>query len=77
MSVSRIFLQLIACAAQLQVCVPINPDKAENFDPVDGVPTVSQLLRDLDQNDLTAPATDIQVRRASSQLACVLVTCSA
>ena len=33
--------------------MPINPDNADKFDPVDGVPTVSQLLTQLDQSDLT------------------------
>ncbi len=49
----------------MQVCVPIDPENAENFDPVDGVSTVSQLLTDLDQSDDKQSAADMQVSRAS------------
>ncbi len=49
----------------MQVCVPIDPENAENFDPVDGVPTVSQLLTDLDQSDIKQSTADMQVSRAS------------
>lgn len=35
-----------------RVCVPINPKKAEDFDPL-GVPTVTELLAEIDQ--WTAP----------------------
>lgn len=34
-------------SAAVQVCVPIDPELADEFDPVDGVPTVSQLLSEL------------------------------
>ena len=46
----------------MQVCVPIDPENAENFDPMDGVPTVSQLLTDLDQSDVKQSTADMQVR---------------
>lgn len=49
----------------MQVCVPIDPENAENFDPVDGVPTVSQLLTDLDQSDIKQSTADMQVSRTS------------
>ncbi len=49
----------------MQVCVPIDPENAENFDPVDGVPTVSQLLTDLDQSDVQQSTADMQVSRES------------
>ena len=49
----------------MQVCVPIDPENAENFDPVDGVPTVSQLLTDLDQSDIKQSTADMQVSRVS------------
>ena len=42
-----------------QVCVPIDPEKADEFDPVDGVPTVSQLLSQL--ADQSQPVADAQV----------------
>lgn len=42
-----------------QVCVPIDPEKADDFDPVDGVPTVSQLLSQL--ADQSQSITDAQV----------------
>ena len=45
----------------LQVCVPINPEEADSFDPVDGVPTVSQLLTELDRNGHTLSSEDMQV----------------
>lgn len=48
----------------LQVCVPINPDNAEDFDPVHGVPTVSQLLMELDQSDIDTTSADMQVSSA-------------
>ena len=38
----------------LQVCVPIDPETAEQFDPVDGVPTVAELLTELDKQALAA-----------------------
>ena len=38
----------------LQVCVPIDPETAEHFDPVDGVPTVAELLTELDKQALAA-----------------------
>ena len=41
--------------------MPINPDNAEEFDPVHGVPIVSQLLMELDQSDLNTASTDMQV----------------
>lgn len=44
--------------------MPINPDNAEEFDPVHGVPTVSQLLKDLDQSELNIASADMQVRNA-------------
>lgn len=50
----------------VQVCVPINPDNAEHFDPVDGVPTVAQLLTDLDQSDVNQSTANMQVSRAST-----------
>ena len=56
----------------VQVCVPINPENAEHFDPVDGVPTVSQLLRDLDESNLDAAAAEMQ---ASHAVAISLLTC--
>ncbi|KAA6424440.1 MAG: DNA primase small subunit-like [Trebouxia sp. A1-2] len=43
-----------------KVCVPIDPENAENFDPMDGVPTVSQLLTDLDQSDVKQSTADMQ-----------------
>lgn len=43
----------------LQVCVPIDPELADSFDPVDGVPTVSQLLGEL--ADPAHAAIDAQV----------------
>ena len=49
----------------MQVCVPISPENAENFDPVGGVPTVSQLLTDLDQSDIKQSTADMQVSRVS------------
>lgn len=51
----------------LQVCVPINPDNAEEFDPVHGVPTVSQLLMELDQSNLNTASVDMQVSSASTR----------
>lgn len=51
-------------AGPLQVCVPINPDHAEAFDPVHGVPTVSQLLMELDQSDIDTASADMQVSSA-------------
>ena len=45
--------------------MPINPDNADKFDPVDGVPTVSQLLTELDQSDLTM-SSDMQASGAMS-----------
>lgn len=47
------------CRLALQVCVPIDPESADSFDPVDGVPTVSQLLGEL--ADPSHAATDPQV----------------
>ncbi|KAL3139750.1 hypothetical protein ABBQ38_004054 [Trebouxia sp. C0009 RCD-2024] len=44
----------------VEVCVPINPEHAEEFDPVDGVPTVSQLLKELDQSELNTGSADMQ-----------------
>lgn len=41
--------------------MPINPEHAEEFDPVDGVPTVSQLLKELDQSELNTGSADMQV----------------
>ena len=38
----------------LQVCVPIDPETAEQFDPVDGVPMVAELLTELDKQALAA-----------------------
>lgn len=46
--------------------MPINPDNAEEFDPVDGVPTVSQLLMELDQSDLNTASADLQVSTAQA-----------
>ena len=40
-------LTQIEKSAAVQVCVPIDPELADEFDPVDGVPTVSQLLSEL------------------------------
>ena len=51
--------------ALLQVCVPINPEEADSFDPVDGVPTVSQLLTELDRKGHTLTTEDMQVILAS------------
>jgi len=53
--------------------VPIDPENAENFDPVDGVPTVSQLLTDLDQSDVKQSTADMQVSRAGRSLGQVQV----
>lgn len=52
----------------LQVCVPINPDNAEEFDPVHGVPTVSQLLMELDHSNLNTASADMQVSSASAHV---------
>lgn len=41
--------------------MPINPQHAEEFDPVHGVPTVSQLLMELDQSELNTASADMQV----------------
>ncbi|KAL3154366.1 hypothetical protein ABBQ32_013844 [Trebouxia sp. C0010 RCD-2024] len=43
-----------------KVCVPINPQHAEEFDPVHGVPTVSQLLKELDQSELNTGSADMK-----------------
>eukprot|EP00891_Asterochloris_glomerata_P002499 jgi/Astpho2/2499/e_gw1.00048.196.1_t len=37
-----------------KVCVPIDPATAEQFDPVNGVPTVAELLTELDKQALAA-----------------------
>ena len=34
--------------------MPIDPETAEQFDPVDGVPTVAELLTELDKQALAA-----------------------
>ena len=39
--------------------MPIDPEYADEFDPVDGVPTVSQLLGELAEPGLAAA--DVQV----------------
>ena len=44
-----------------QVCVPIHPEHAEEFDPVNGVPTVSQLLKELDHSELNTGSANMQV----------------
>lgn len=41
--------------------MPINPQHAEEFDPVHGVPTVSQLLKELDQSELNTGSADMKV----------------
>eukprot|EP00951_Prasinocladus_malaysianus_P000635 scaffold4532_cov41-Prasinocladus_malaysianus.AAC.1 len=43
-----------------KVCVPIDPETAWEFDPM-SVPTVSQLLEELNQSDSDAPKVIIQV----------------
>lgn len=49
-----------------RVCVPVDPSEVESFDPA-GVPTVGQLLRELDQNHSDSPSEEIKMDEDSQE----------
>lgn len=49
-----------------RVCVPIDPSQIESFDPA-GVPTVGQLLRELDQNHSDSPPEEVKMDEDSQE----------